>query len=170
MHFIHFFRCPPWPISASFRVAPSRRTARWLFLLTIASLGHATPPPADPIDYFTDPVLVRTPVSVAAIKMKPATLPEIFSLVEQQTGLKFVYLATQLPLKTTMELESRETVTLARLFTDVSSMVGVVFVRHNRKIVVRVQWPEDRIAIPGPNRTGATGFERQDLAAPRPSR
>ncbi|RRJ96957.1 hypothetical protein Ga0100231_024720 [Opitutaceae bacterium TAV4] len=129
--------------------------ARWLALLVAAFPGHALPAITNPVDYFTDDTLARITVNVASIKTKPATLPEIFSLVEQQTGFKFVYLATQLPLDTTLALESRETVTLARLFTDVSSMVGVVFIRHNRKIVVRVQWPEDRIAIPGPNRTGS---------------
>lgn len=112
--------------------------------LLIASLGLSGLR-ADVIDYFADATLARTTIDIDVLKKQPATLPQIFALVEQQTRLKFTYLDNQLPTDRPVALEARGAVTLARLFTDLSTMLEVVFQRRGQRVVVRPRWQEDRV-------------------------
>ncbi|AHF90317.1 hypothetical protein OPIT5_08975 [Opitutaceae bacterium TAV5] len=115
-----------------------------LLLLTGFVCGCATLC-AEEIDYTNDTVLARTVVSIEVFRDRQAALGEIFPLVEKQTGLQFVYVASQLPLDTTMSFESGDKITLARLFTIISALTDVVFFRHETKIVVRTRRKDDNL-------------------------
>jgi hypothetical protein len=107
---------------------------------------------ANTADYTKDEVLNRTMVNITSIKTRAVTLPEIFSLVETQTSLRFVYAVNQISRKPPMLLKTSDTVSLARLLSDISLMVDVVFRRANQQIIVRALWPEDKLtAAPVPS-------------------
>ena len=92
---------------------------------------------AETVDYSTDKVLLETEVNTASLHGKPVKLADVFALVESQTKLKFFYVADRIPVEGTLTLEDSGTMSLAQLFSTLSSMANVVFHRQNQTIIVR---------------------------------
>ncbi|XAE54986.1 hypothetical protein OH491_18835 [Termitidicoccus mucosus] len=80
---------------------------------------------------------METTIDISDFRLRQVALSEIFSTIEKQTDLRFIYVASQLPLDATMSFESGDYITLARLFTAISAMVDITLLRHEKKIIVR---------------------------------
>ncbi|EIP98956.1 hypothetical protein OpiT1DRAFT_03456 [Opitutaceae bacterium TAV1] len=117
--------------------------ALWLFFLPGFPGGGKLQ--AESVNYAADEILARTHVDISSLRGRPVTLEELFALTETQTRFRFVYVANRIPVDGQLAFESGGVMTLARLFSNISSLANVVFQRRNQKIIVRGPLPD-----PGP--------------------
>ncbi|AHF89888.1 hypothetical protein OPIT5_06275 [Opitutaceae bacterium TAV5] len=87
-----------------------------------------------------DPIPSNVSIDTSSLGNRPVTLVRILQEVEKQTDFRFVYVASDLPLKTTLLLESGNTVPLDRLLKDITVMLDVVFQRYGKIIVALPRW------------------------------
>lgn len=102
---------------------------------------------AERFDYFSEDLFAQTTVNITTLLDRPTAIAEIFKLVEQQTPFEFIYLSNKIPANAHIVIESAPTITLARLFSSISTLAGVVFSRQQLKIVVRLRNKDDTIAF-----------------------
>ncbi|OAM91085.1 hypothetical protein AW736_05245 [Termitidicoccus mucosus] len=117
---------PPMPGGKTFLIA-------CLFAYASASVFAAQEP-----DYFSDPILARTRVNIASTQVSPTALGDILALIEKQTGIELIYLDKRIPLTDRILVESDANVSLAHLLSSITTLTGVTFARHDRKMVVRI--------------------------------
>lgn len=98
------------------------------------------------IDYATYPGLAGAKVNIGRIQARYVSVAEVLALVENQTGLKFVYDADRLPMAAEVRIESQGVVTAARLLAEVSAQVAIVFRERSGLVAVWAMGPDDVVA------------------------
>lgn len=107
------------------------------------------------IDYGTEPVLTSNAIDLAPLQGRTVALGEIIAAVENQTQLKFLYNAAELPMTRPLAVpaDSSGRLPLARLFTAISMQVPVVFNVRGDLVAIWAKAEEDKVA------TAALGSE-----------
>ncbi len=125
-----------------FHLSPSAaRLGRMFLAAVIGFLASAGGLRAETVDYSTDKVLVETKVDTTPLRGKSVTLAEVFAYVENKTNLKFLYFSERIPVEGRITLEFSGVMPLSELFSTLSSIAKVVFIRNNQTIIVRSPIP-----------------------------
>ncbi len=82
---------------------------------------------AETVNYSTDRLLVETRVDMTPLYGKSVTLAEVFTFVENQTNLNFLYVSERIPIHGRIILQLTGVKSLTELFSTLSSAAPIVF-------------------------------------------
>jgi outer membrane receptor protein involved in Fe transport len=143
-----------------------RHFNRYWFLFTL-SLAPSIMLTAAIIDYGTEGILTRNAIALAPLQDRTVALGEVIATIEDQTSFKFIYNPAQLPMTKILAVPdgSDGRITLARLFTAVSTQVPVVFNVRGDLIAIWNQAPGDEIVAAPAVEALATAGQTETWAA-----
>lgn len=91
-------------------------------------------------EIYADSLIPPLAIDVSSLGKHPVTLIMILQAIERQSGFCFVYVASDLPIKTTLLLETSSSTSLDKLLRNMTLMLDITFQRFGKIIVVRPRW------------------------------